>query len=96
MRRLLGLIGAALVGLALAAGAVAAQLKPLLDALGRGSFDDREKAIAALAASGAPQAATVIRLEQERDELARRSLRTLDHIVVAGNSSLSFAERGLL
>ncbi|MBX6367246.1 MAG: urea ABC transporter permease subunit UrtB [Rhodospirillales bacterium] len=60
MRRLLLALALALLAAAVALPAAAEELRGLIDALGRGTFADREKAIAALAGSGEPAAAPVI------------------------------------
>ena len=60
MRRQLFLVLALLAALLLPAAAQAADADALIRALGQGGFDDREKAIAELAATGDPRAASVL------------------------------------
>jgi urea transport system permease protein len=60
MRYLACLLAAVFLFLAGPGPSSAADLRALVEALAQGSFDDREKAIAALASSGDPRAAPVI------------------------------------
>ena len=69
-----------LLGGAFAAPASAQDLRPLVDALGAGGFDETEQAIGALAATGDPRVADVLRALEAGDLYVRRG----DNAVVEG------------
>ncbi|MCP1337069.1 urea ABC transporter permease subunit UrtB [Futiania mangrovi] len=69
-----------LLGGAFAAPVSAQDLRPLVDALGAGGFDETEQAIGALAATGDPRVADVLRALEAGDLYVRRG----DNAVVEG------------
>jgi urea transport system permease protein len=73
MRSLFALLIALAALLSLAPAAGAADLRPLVEALGKGSYDDTAKAVAALAATGDPSAVPVLDALGNGDLYVRKS-----------------------